>query len=244
MIELGVTITGADDNVEPSILDEIGREYPLVEWGILFSKSSEGQPRYPTPSWREKMYWATIERGEYYTLAAHLCGKSVDAFLASYEFFENEVTMGFNAIQFNKLTAENKDQIFTFAKIQGHRHDVIVQYNQYTDVILNGLFDEDVPEDLKLLFDASGGKGMSYKETGGWPNIPEPFASRVSYGFAGGLNRDNIEQAAYEVLQMHKDQEGFVWLDLESGARTEDKFDIDKVIDILDTVTNVINTEN
>jgi phosphoribosylanthranilate isomerase len=234
MIEIGVTITGADDEVNPQILDEIGRDFPFVEWGILFSKSREGQPRYPTAAWREKMYWATNDRGEYYNLAAHLCGKSVDAFLASYGHLENEVTMGYNAIQFNRLTAENKDQIFQVAA--DGNSTVIVQYSKNTDILLNGLFDEDVPEDLLILLDASGGKGISWQEEG-WPDIPEPWATRLAVGYAGGINEDNIEQTVFELVQSHKDiKNGGIWIDLESGARTEDKFDIDKVLRILEKV--------
>jgi phosphoribosylanthranilate isomerase len=238
MIELGVTITGADDAVDPNLLDDIGREYPFVEWGILFSKSREGQPRYPTAQWREKLYWATNDRGEYYTLAAHLCGKSVEAFLSSWKHFENEVTLGYNAVQFNFLTAENKDLIFEFAKAE--KNTVIVQYSQNTDILLNGMFDEDVPPDLKILLDASGGRGISWQEAG-WPDIPEPWASRYDVGYAGGINVDNVEQTVFELLQQHKDvEEGFVWIDLESGARTEDKFDIDKVLTILDKVDKAV----
>lgn len=233
MIEIGVTITGADDAVDPAILDEIGREFPFVEWGILFSKSREGQARYPSSGWRERFYWATNDRGEYYTTAAHLCGKSVDAFLAAYGHLETEVTMGYNAIQFNKLTADNRDQIFQVAA--DGRETVIIPYNRHTDVLLNGLFDEDVPEDLLLLLDASGGKGISWQEEG-WPDIPEPWASRLAVGYAGGINEDNVEQTVFELIQTHRDSNGGLWIDLESGARTDEKFDIDKVIRILEKV--------
>lgn len=234
MIEIGVTITGADDEVDPVMLDEIAREYPFVEWAILFSQSREGQPRYPTASWREKFYWATFNRGQYYSTAAHLCGKSVDAFLASYEYFKNEVTMGFDAIQINKLTDENRDEIFTFARTVEDEQDIILQFNDNTSHLLTGWYADEIPENLRILFDASGGKGKSAQETGGWPNIPEPFSSNLAYGYAGGINESNIEQVMFEVQQLHKDVEGWTWVDLETGARTEDKFDIDKVIRILE----------
>jgi phosphoribosylanthranilate isomerase len=239
MINIGVTITGADDKVDPEILDEIGREFPWIEWGILFSKSSEGQPRYPTAKWRERFYWATYHRGEYYTLAAHLCGKSVDTFLASYDIFENEVTMGFDAIQFNKLTLENRQHIFRFAEERGDKHDIILQYNSSTDILLNGMYEDEVPHDIKILLDASGGKGISWQEEG-WPDAPEPFISRLDIGYAGGINEDNVEQAVFEILQMNKDvKEGFAWIDFESGARTDDEFDVDKVIRILEIVKKI-----
>ncbi len=42
-----VTLTGADDSVRPAELVEISQQYPLVEWGILFSKSQQGTARFP-----------------------------------------------------------------------------------------------------------------------------------------------------------------------------------------------------
>jgi phosphoribosylanthranilate isomerase len=243
MLNLGITITGADDKVDPLILDEIGKEYPFVEWGILFSKSREGQPRYPTAEWREQFYWATYHRGDEYTIAAHLCGNSVDVFLSSYSFFENEVTMGFDAIQFNKLTAGNKDSIFKFAKERGDKQDIILQYNDNTNTLLNGMFENEVPSSIKILLDASGGKGISWQDKG-WPDVPEPFSSRHHIGYAGGINEHNVEQAVDEVLKMNKDVvEGFAWIDLETGARTDDGFDIDKVIRILEKVKKVKQSE-
>jgi phosphoribosylanthranilate isomerase len=243
MIEVGVTITGADDQVDPDILDEIGHEYSdviQVEWGVLFSKSREGQPRYPTAQWREQFYGATFNRGSLYSIAAHLCGKSVDVFLSSYEHFENEVTMGFNAIQFNKLTAENKEQIFDFAHERGETCDIILQYNQNTDVLLNGMFEDEVPNDIKILHDASGGRGTSYLETGGWPDAPEPFASRLAVGYAGGIGPENVEQTLTELLRKYKGKDGFFWIDMESGVRTEDQFDIDKVIVVLEKAKKIV----
>lgn len=244
MIEVGVTITGADDQVDPEILDEIGKEYAdvlQVEWGILFSKQREGQARYPTAEWREKFYHATFHRDGLYSIAAHLCGKSGDAFLESYEFFENEVTMAYNAIQFNNFRSENLDAIWEFAKKRGDTCDVILQYNSRTDELLNGWFANEVPKDIKILHDASGGNGKSYLETGGWPDAPEPFAGRFAVGYAGGINPENVEQTVTSLLEKHKEYEdAFFWIDLESGARTEDKFDVDKVIDILRKTAKVV----
>ena len=33
-----VTITGADDSVEPRALAELSEAFPFVEWGLLMSK--------------------------------------------------------------------------------------------------------------------------------------------------------------------------------------------------------------
>jgi hypothetical protein len=46
-----VTLTGADDDVDPQQLAEISQEYPFVEWGILFSQSKSGVERYSSIDW-------------------------------------------------------------------------------------------------------------------------------------------------------------------------------------------------
>ena len=51
-----VTITGADDSVDPLQLRALSLEFPFVEWGILVSHSntictSYPKPRFPSPKW-------------------------------------------------------------------------------------------------------------------------------------------------------------------------------------------------
>ena len=50
-----VTITGADDAVDPGALVALSAEFPFVEWGILFSKSREGEARYPSAEWAARI---------------------------------------------------------------------------------------------------------------------------------------------------------------------------------------------
>lgn len=45
-----VTITGADDDVDPSALEDLSDEFPFVEWGILRSAKREG-PDYMRMKW-------------------------------------------------------------------------------------------------------------------------------------------------------------------------------------------------
>lgn len=46
-----VTITGADDNTNHSDMINISKDFPFVEWGILFSSSRQGSERYPSIEW-------------------------------------------------------------------------------------------------------------------------------------------------------------------------------------------------
>lgn len=46
-----VSITGADDSVNPKDLVELSEEFPFVEWAILLSKSRMRSNRYPSLNW-------------------------------------------------------------------------------------------------------------------------------------------------------------------------------------------------
>ena len=70
-----VTLTGADDSVRPAHLIEISREYPFVEWGLLFSKSQQGTARFPSLNWLQELNH--VAEGQNLNLCAHLCGLGV-----------------------------------------------------------------------------------------------------------------------------------------------------------------------
>lgn len=72
-----------------------------------------------------------------------------------------------------------------------------------------------------LLFDPSGGRGIGGHA---WPSPPP--ATRM--GYAGGIGPDNIEQVLDQVAPL-----GAAWIDMESGVRTDDRFDLDKVREVL-----------
>jgi hypothetical protein len=78
-----VTITGADDRVDPSALADLSAEFPFVEWGILASKGREGTPRYPTREWMQRLDEAAarfetrsdVVFARRMNLSLHLCGE-------------------------------------------------------------------------------------------------------------------------------------------------------------------------
>jgi hypothetical protein len=96
-----VGFCGADDSVNPRLLKLISKNYPLVEWGVLFRPDREGQPRYATEGWVSRLSRIVLDdddndegggRGEtgrrrnsggVVRLAAHLCGSHVNDLLGS-----------------------------------------------------------------------------------------------------------------------------------------------------------------
>jgi phosphoribosylanthranilate isomerase len=217
-----VTITGADDAVNPYDLIALSEKYEFVEWGILFSSTAYGKDRYPTIGWRKLLYAAAMSAGNMVNLSAHLCGRFVDERLASTSSIHTEVETFFRRIQFNRFNADNAHRILKYSTIAGAA--VIVPYNSNTRSTLESIKPE-YREHISVLFDGSGGRGISPTT---WPES-DPYA--FCCGYAGGINEDNVENVLTELV---KGNEKF-WIDLETGARTnDDKFDIAKVERILE----------
>jgi hypothetical protein len=78
------------------------------------------------------------------------------------------------------------------------------------------------------LWDLSGGTGKD-----DWSLLPMPGFC----GYAGGITEHNVVEKINDVLMANDIPalaDNTFWIDLESGARTDDKFDVDKVRRILE----------
>jgi phosphoribosylanthranilate isomerase len=83
---------------------------------------------------------------------------------------------------------------------------------------------------MSVLLDASGGRGI---DTPVKPlNIPG-----LKVGYAGGMNHDNVGDKLYQLL---RDAEGDFWIDMESGVRTDDRFDLNKVYKVLQVCQEIL----
>lgn len=84
-----------------------------------------------------------------------------------------------------------------------------------------------------FLFDGSGGRGVL---ANWWPRTSyasghQGHKTLVSCGYAGGLNPANLDE---QIRLMAEAAEGRpVWIDVESGVRTDEVLDLDKVRDFL-----------
>jgi hypothetical protein len=240
-----VTFTGADDNIEPMDLALISDEYEWVEWGILFSENKQGRfNRYPGKNWLKKLY-ATAkffreERKRAMPLSAHLCGSYAKDIVTCQECFPPYDLSIFQRIQING-SSYFLDKINAFGlsdKLPGIQ--VILQlkfpfnHNRINDYIVRAeeLLQRDISQHtLCILHDASGGKGVLTKT---WPQA-DP---RMFCGYSGGLNPDNIEEELGKIEQVAKNCN--IWIDMETGVRTDDKFDLDKVGAVINIVKDKV----
>jgi len=234
-----VTITGADDQVDPNALAELSLLFPMVEWGILFSASREGTRRYPTLEWMAELLRAAQRVPM--RLAAHLCGARSRAFRAgAFVDAVAELPLGPRAFQRVQINGwEAGDRVAT-----GHEAEVILQVRseQHVQEAI-GAFDGSVPGGVSLLYDPSGGRG---KAPTSWP-IPPPD---VKVGYAGGLGPYHLVGPMRDILiarmaakAAYGDRVQPYWLDMESGVRDGgDNLDLWRVRTVLE-ITRSAETE-
>ncbi|ETV92486.1 hypothetical protein H310_13175 [Aphanomyces invadans] len=211
---------GADDSVDPKLLQIISTHYPWVEWGVLFRPDLEGTPRYASSAWVSNLAALQSTSSPPMKLAAHLCGSRCQEVLSGdAQFVKDIAKMGFQRVQIN-ATAANRVQVDlarTSDYVQGiltcmrEAPDVewIVQTNQETKPLWTALL-ATPPPNMSILFDASCGLGVPMTE------FPKPFDT-VLCGYAGGISPTNIVQMLARIGEASDGRP--VWIDMESSLR-------------------------
>ena len=200
-----ITFTGADDETSQKEMSRISQEFNAVEWGILFG-SEFGRFRYPNLEW-------ILNLPHGLNLSAHFCGKFAEmAMEGNLPLFSLE---NFKRIQLN---LSNKALVKTL------ECQPLIELSERIpqDVILGGNFGnvKIQSNNFSILYDASGGNGISPKN---WP-VPE---TGMFVGFAGGLNPENLLEELERISEVAGDRQ--IWIDMESGVRSNNQFDLDKV---------------
>lgn len=235
-----VTITGADDNVDPKALLELSMEFPFVEWGILRSEKRAGTARYPTMEWVGKL-------PEGLRLSLHLCGvEARTAMLGSTVWYGPSSILGwschdpdrrpyFRRVQINGYKSGTPGvfgisdvafRLYAGGVSSARRSTLILPFNREADMHAVSA-DARLLPGAEILFDPSGGRG---KEPFRWPtDVPG-----VRMGYAGGINPDNVVDVLRDIGPVQP-----TWIDMESGVRTNDAFDLRKVRHVLEAVREV-----
>lgn len=226
-----VTITGADQSL-PNVKEllRLSEEFRFVEWGILYSQTKQGELRYPTQEWQDELFAmcdvALETHGWVPNLSAHLCGKWArdflfnDMLLLPSKHFKrvqiNTTQSNFQKADFEKLSAlldEVAPHIEIIFQYRGGPQDnlKVAEMAQYN------LGDRNR---FAALYDISGGRGKLPTD---WCQPMEG----VRFGYAGGLKPSNLEEQLSKVASVVGDST--VYIDMESGVRTENEFDTGKV---------------
>lgn len=223
-----VTITGADDSVDPHDLLELYEEFRFVEWGVLMAETGEGTARYPTRSWVEQ-----VCRLPSLKLSAHLCG-TLSAIVGYGKTPQMENS--FSRVQLNgwdftgglassglatRLSTQRPEWIIHACSQDGLLKSVI------TALTLNY---RSGSSKVSVIYDESYGRGMMPRT---WPRAP--LGARV--GYAGGITPENVCSVLDQICAANPDDERSFWIDVESGVRDEsDRLDLGKVRSVLEQV--------
>ncbi len=214
-----VTITGADDAVDPAHLVALSAEFPFVEWGVLYSASREGESRYPSEEWR--IEFGQARKQHQLAAAYHLCGQVARDTLAGHTRWVAMARGSGVRIQLNGYAPGVPD----LQPLPGI--EWILQVRSEADL-------QEAARDARrlyasALFDPSGGKGLA---PFAWPRAP----LGLRLGYAGGITPDSVLDVLDEIGPAEHD----FWIDMESGVRTEGCFDLTKVRAVLEKCAPVI----
>lgn len=218
-----VTITGADDSIEPIELVKLSQEFPFVEWGILVSKNNYGTPRFPSLTWLQKLRGIKHDIKDL-KLSCHLCGTFVRELVKGNDtiiqimgpmwYIFERVQINFHAIPHEY----SNQMIGIFSKFANQQF--IFQHDGVNDHIVKKAFNEGC--NVSALFDKSGGAGILPKQ---WPQLLEG----IPCGYAGGLSPDNVEEQIKIIEGIVGETE--IWIDVETHVRSnmDSLFDLNKV---------------
>jgi hypothetical protein len=223
-----VTLTGADDSVDPEDLVALAGDYSFVEWGILFSASRQGTPRYPSAQWITEL-WEASHAG--LRLSAHLCGKWVRELILDGNFsWRQDVGQAFDMFERIQLNfhAHHLPANEKFLDVVRKYHDLkqfIFQMDGVNDQLWKSV--KEGSGQVVPLFDRSGGAGVLPEN---WPRA----YTDVYCGYAGGLGPVNLLEELSKIENMAGQER--IWIDAETRVRSnEDKlFDLEKVREFLE----------
>jgi hypothetical protein len=240
---------GADDSVNPNLLGIYSHLYPLVEFGVLFRPDKEGQPRYATAEWVQRLGQVAGKSDGKMKLAAHLCGDRVNEVLVGDDAFVKTLPdLGFKRVQINATAVNGVDtsklgesaESFLSIVTKHPELEFILQKNEETKPLWEGLLNLDsepagkagyLPKNVSMLLDESKGTGVLASS---WPSPPEEY----EIGYAGGIGPRNIAKVLEDVLDAGNGRA--IWIDMESSLRSKkndkDIFDMDKCYEVIEAV--------
>lgn len=214
-----ITFTGIDENTDFDRCNEISVQYHkshniIVEWGVLHSLSRMNiveEKRYPDFETMMDIF-ESINR---HYLAAHICGTLANNVMTGVNklgYYEKH----FNTVQVNH---SNPD------------YDTLEELAMEANVNVVGQVRGSFPrttEIVQRLFDMSGGTGLKIEE------FPMQLNPHNFVGYAGGINPENVLDVIEKIET--KGKASYYWIDMESGVRTNDVFDLDKCLSVLEKV--------
>jgi len=214
-----VTVTGADVKTDLDRLACLD-----VEVGLLLSDTAGGN-RYASHDWINE----TANSLPHVSL--HICGME-----SRFRLFRGDFDHILDRVQ--RVQINGRPLSLEINELHARRPElkIITQYS----TAHRGYF---VSQDL-LTSRAQAAHAYVMDESGGFGKLPKVWsrpATLAAVGFAGGLSPDNLEEQLPLILQVAK---GRWWINMETGVRTDDWFDLDKVQRVTELFAQIIERKN
>lgn len=229
-----ITFTGIDKRTDIDRLQQIQEDYPYVEWGVLLSYNwRENGNRYPDPIILDDLEYKGLR------LSAHLCG-GMARDVADGETQKMYETINWNfdifsRCQLNTNVSARYQELRSMRPFDRNLKEVILQINGPVSLDNWLRYCEKPLPHVGYLMDASGGRGIE--------SPIEVFDNPdIHIGYAGGINPDNVKGKLTQLL--NHSSYGKFWIDMETGVRTDDWLDLDKVEQVLQICDPIIAMHN
>jgi hypothetical protein len=225
-----VTVTGADNSIAPSDLIEIHNKYPFVEFGILLSRRSMGNSRFPSSDWIKGLIETCSDTQLIFS--GHICGAWVREILMGQwpvsELFDIHPGIGnfFSRWQINTHAQQHEftpwgiQQLLIMADVYDQK--IIFQFDNINiDIIKQGIWHchRRKKNIMQALFDVSHGAGIL---PASWPRPLDD----IKCGYAGGLSPQNIKEQLEKIIPLLGDKT--IWIDAETHLRSRGDLLFDK----------------
>lgn len=224
-----ITFTGVDGKTDIDALIKLQNQYSIAEFGVLVSQNWwKNGNRYFNPSFLGAL--------AHLNLSAHFCGKisryAICGYFSPFFKWAKEYKSMFNRCQINISAATENPEIFVPTSLYSQFFkEFIIQQKSADNCSL--FINSTMYDKVSVLLDASGGRGID-TPIKVLPNADKHF----KVGYAGGFTPENV---AEKLTYLYEQKEvGDFWIDMESGVRTDDWFDIDKVRSVLEICEPII----
>lgn len=226
-----ITFTGIDEQTDINRIVDIQMRYPKAEFGMLMCMETVKHPnRFLDPE-SKTAYNTYKAASQKLRLSAHLCGMlALDAAEGNWKTVMQYCPSfgAFLRCQLNLTRLPYTPDIIDTDNMPDTLSELIIQQKN-TDNCCRFLTIKDKSR-ISVLLDASGGHGIF--------TAPTPLSGPYHVGYAGGLDSHNV--SGFVKSLMNDPRVGDFWIDMETGVRTNDWLDLDKVEAVLKAVYDIL----
>lgn len=224
-----ITLTGLDARTDLSQLASRITGYD-IEFAVLVRRAQDNGPRYPSQEVIDRIVDAFPGR-----VALHICGTAARVALLDGSFNHTWLKNRQGKIRRIQVNGRvSRPELYVLLDRYGAEVDIITQHCGPNSDLAGcevRRHPRGVHGDHEVLVDDSGG-------TGKVPDRRVPPRTKKRYGFAGGLSPETIPRELPLILEHNA-----TWIDMESGLRSNDWFDIGRAVAAIEAVDAVLGTK-